>query len=86
MVVLVRQNLVGSSSLLRVVGAFVAIFSLAMGMLVLFVIPGACTFVGSLELVILSFLFVIGGLVFLLGATLSWKKRKAEASSRGSLK
>ena len=85
MVTLVRYN-PSASNLLRVRGGFIAVFSVAMTLLILFVIPGACTFVSGLQLIILGFLFVIGGLVFLLGATLSWKKRKAEASSRGSLK
>ncbi len=71
---MIRQKL-ERSSLLRIVGAFVAAFSVAMGLLVLFVIPGACSFVGGLQLLILAFLFIIGVFTFLLGQVLVWKKR-----------
>ncbi len=70
---MIKQNPVGSS-LLRIGGAFTAVFSLAMGLLVLFVIPGACTFLSGLELIFLGFLFIIGVLAFFFGNALSRKK------------
>lgn len=81
---MVKQNLSGSS-LLRIAGGFIAVFSVAMTLLVLFVIPGACSFLGGLQLLILGFLFIIGGLIFFLGTALSWKKRKVEANPKGAL-
>ncbi len=64
-----------SSRLLRTGGAFTAIASLAMGLLFLFVIPTACSFVGSLQIVILGFLFIAGLLSFFLGYALMRKSR-----------
>ena len=76
---MVKQNHT-SSRLLRIGGAFTAGFSLVIGLFVLFnVIPNPCSFLSSLELLILGFLFVGGVLTFFLGVALSWKKRKAEA-------
>ncbi len=62
-------------SVLRIAGAFTAIFSLAVGLLVLFVIPSACSFVSGLLLIFLGFLFIIGGLAFLLGSVMLRRKR-----------
>lgn len=53
--------------LLRLTGGFVAVSSLVAGLLVLFVIPGACSFLGGLQLVIITILFVLGCLGFLIG-------------------
>lgn len=61
-----KPNLTGKE-LLRLTGGFVAVFSLVMGLLVLFVIPGACSFLGGLQLVILTLLFITGSLGFLVG-------------------
>ena len=61
-----------NDSILRVGGAFTAAFSLAMGILILYVIPGACSFVGSIQLVILGFLFVAGIFAFLIGSV--WQR------------
>lgn len=72
---MVTANLSGSN-VLRLGGAFVAAFSLVMGLLVLFVIPGACSFVSGLQLLILGFLLIIGMLTFFLGTALLWRKRK----------
>ncbi len=63
-------------SVLRIAGAFTAVFSLAVGLLVLFVIPSACTFVSSLQLAILGVLFLGGLFVFLFGLVLSRRKAK----------
>ncbi len=82
---MIKQNPVGSS-LLRIGGAFTAVFSLVVGLLVLFVIPGACNFVSGLQLIFLGFLFIIGALAFFLGAVLSRQKRKVEADQRDDLK
>jgi membrane protein implicated in regulation of membrane protease activity len=76
---MIRQSIITNISLLRVGGAFTAVFSLVMGLFVLFVIPVACTFVGSLQLAILGLLFVLGALTFLIGVVLSRRKRKAGA-------
>ncbi|MFC2022293.1 hypothetical protein ACFLTR_03690 [Chloroflexota bacterium] len=70
---MIGQNSAGSS-LLRIGGAFTTAFSLAVGLLVLFVIPGACTFVSGLHLIFLGFLFIIGVFAFFLGNVLSRKK------------
>ncbi len=80
---MVTQNPVGSS-LLRLSGAFIAVFSLVIGLLVLFVIPGACTFVSGIQLILLGFLFIIGVLAFLLGQVLVWKRRRVEANPKGA--
>ncbi len=79
---MIRQSIITNISLLRVGGAFTAVFSLVMGLFVLFVVPIACTFVGSLQLAILGLLFVLGALTFLIGVVLSRRKRKAGAELR----
>ena len=66
----------GTGGVLRIGGAFTAVFSLAIGFLVLFVLPSACTFVGSLQLLMLGLLFVSGVIMFLLGQALAWKKKR----------
>ena len=63
----IRRPINGTRDVLRIGGGFTAIFSLAMGLLVLFVIPSACSFLGGIELVILGFLFIIGVLAFIVG-------------------
>ncbi len=55
------------TDILRIGGAFVAAFSLAVGLLCLFVLPDACTLVSGLQLAFLGFLFIIGILVFFIG-------------------
>jgi hypothetical protein len=70
---MIRQKSVGSS-LLRIGGAFTVVFSLVVGLLVLFVIPGACSFVSGLELIILGFLFIVGVVTFFLGNALLRRK------------
>ncbi len=65
-----------SRSLVRVGGAFTAVFGLVVGLLVLFVIPSACSFLTSLELLILAFLFVGGVLTFFLGDALLRRKAR----------
>ncbi len=75
-----------SGSVLRIGGAFTALFSLVVGVLVLFVIPGACTFVSGLQLIVLGFLFVAGVLAFLLGNTWLRKKVGIGTSPKGEPK
>ena len=70
--------------LLCVVGAVIAGFSVVMGLLVLFVIPGACNFLGGLELILLGFLFIMGVIASLLGLVLLRRKRKVEAHPRSA--
>ncbi len=81
---MIRQDFVGGS-VLRIGGAFTAVFSLVVGLLILFAIPGACTFVSGLQLIFLGFLFIIGVLTFFLGNALSRKKR-VETNPKGDLK
>ncbi len=83
---MIRQDTITNISLLRLGGAFTAVFSLVMGIFILFVIPIACSFVGSLQLLILGFLFVGGVLAFLFGVVLSREKRKAKAKPKDALK
>ncbi len=82
---MIRHDSSGSN-LLRIGGAFTAVFSLVVGLLVLFVIPGACSFVGGLQLIILGFLFIGGVFAFLIGLVLSRKKGDIEANPAGVLK
>jgi len=56
------------------------VFSAALGLLVWFVIPIACTFLGSLEVLMLALLFGAGGLAFLCGK-LFWKDRGPEPTA-----
>ena len=72
---MIRQSPV-SNDLLSLGGAVTMVFSAAMGALILFVIPGACSFVGGLQVLILGFVFVMGGLAFLLGKILLWRRNK----------
>ncbi len=72
---MIKQNLGRGDSpsrrkVLCTVGAFIAVFSLVMGLLVLFVIPSRCSFVSSLLLFILGGLFLIGLLNLLIGKLL----------------
>jgi predicted membrane channel-forming protein YqfA (hemolysin III family) len=62
------------SELLRITGGFVAVFSLVMGLLVLFVLPASCSFLGGLELLILIMLFLMGGVGYLVGEFLVRRK------------
>ena len=73
---LIQRPLNDTGTILRIGGGFTAIFSLAMSLLILFVIPIAFTFIGSLQLVILGLLFLGGLLVFLFGLVLSRRKAK----------
>ncbi len=71
---LISQNIEGNN-LLRITGAVVAAFSLVMGALIFFVIPSACSFLSSLGLLILGFLFIGGLAALLLGQVLVWRKK-----------
>ena len=71
----ISQTPMGNGYLLRVAGAFIAIFSLAMGLLFWFVLGGACTVVSSLQLLFLGFFFVVGLMAFLAGTVFSRKNR-----------
>lgn len=61
------------SSLLRVSGAFITVFSLGAGLLVIFVLFDACPFVGSIGVLMLSLLFVLGAIAFIVGTVISRK-------------
>ena len=70
---MIRLNPAGNNPLS--IGGLVAMgFSAAMALFVLFVIPTACSFVNSLGVLILGFVFLIGGVAFLLGKALSWRR------------
>ncbi len=71
---MIRLNPAGNNPL-SIGGLVAMVFSAAMGLLVLFVIPSACSFVGSFELLILGFMFLIGGVAFLLGKALLWRRK-----------
>ncbi len=72
-----RGTPLSASQVLTTTGAVTTIFSLVAGLLVLFVIPGACSFLGGLELVMLAFLFVFGVAAFALGKFLGRRKSMA---------
>ena len=57
-------------------GGFAVLFSVVVGLLVLFAIPAACSFVSGLQLIFLGFLFIGGVLTFLIGLLLSLRKAK----------
>ena len=59
----------------RVGGASKAIFSVAVGALLL-ATPIACSFVGSLQLLVLGFLFMVGVAALLLGTVMSRRNRR----------
>jgi len=69
------QNLTSNISLLRLVGGFVAAFSAAAGAIVLFAVPSACSFVGSLQLFWLAVLFVAGVITFAIGQIMQHRRR-----------
>lgn len=48
----------------KIIGASLSAFSLVLGSLVLFVIPGACSFVGAGMLLILALSFIAGLVIF----------------------
>ena len=63
-----------SGDLLCIGGGIAAAFGLAIGLLLLFVMPGACTFLSGLQLTFMGFLFIAGIISFLLGRVLLWRK------------
>ncbi len=73
---IIQSPINDTGTILRVGGGFTAVFSLAIGLLVLFVIPSTCSFVGSIQLLILGLLFIGGVLTFLVGLLLSQRKAK----------
>ncbi len=68
---IIQRPINDTGTILRIGGGFTAIFGLVVGLLVLFVIPSVCTFVGGLQLAILGLLFLGGLFVFLIGLVLS---------------
>lgn len=73
-----KQNNIVSDNLLSTGGAAVMIFSAVMGLLVWFVVPSSCSVVGSLQILVLGFLFILGGFAFLLGKVLLWRHNRAQ--------
>ena len=72
----IQRPINDTGTILRIGGGFTSIFGLVMGLLILFLVPIACTFIGSLQLVILGLLFLGGLFVFLFGLVLSRRKAK----------
>ena len=70
----IQKPINDTGTILLIGGAFTVVFSLVVGLLVLFVIPVACIFVSGLQLLFLGFLFIIGVIGFFLGNALSRKK------------
>ena len=65
------------SNLVRNSGGLAALFSLAVVLLILFVLPAACSVVFGFQVVIFAFVFILGILAFIVGQTMVWfKKRK----------
>jgi len=64
------------NSLIRITGAVVALFSLAVGALVMFVLPSRCSFVTSIVLVMMFLTLIGGGVTFLVGQFLLWRERR----------
>ncbi len=60
-----------TGQVLSALGAVTAGFSLVASLLVLFVIPGSCSFLGGLELVMLAALLLAGVIVLLVGRIIS---------------
>lgn len=69
---MIRQTTVTGSSVLRLGGAFIVVFSVVASLLLLFAIPSSCRFVSGLQLTFLGFFLIAGLLVFLAG---QFKKR-----------
>ena len=64
------------NSLIRITGAVVALFSLAVGALVMFALPSRCSFVTSIVLVMMFLTLIGGGVTFLVGQFLLWRERR----------
>ena len=64
------------NSLLRITGAVISLSSLILGLLVMFVASGSCSFVSALALVILFVLVITGGIIFLIGQLFSWREHR----------
>lgn len=62
----------------RFVGGFIAVISFGMGLVFMFAVPIACTFVGSLGLVMLALLFIAGLSTFLVGQVKVWRRRRED--------
>lgn len=70
-----------TSRLLRRVGATVAITSLILGLLAAFAWQIGCSVVGSMALVLFGFIFLAGGLVFLVGQVATWRGQKLKPNA-----
>ncbi len=62
-----------TSRILTILGTVLVIFSVVISVLVLYVIPSACNFVGSLQLLLLGFMFVGGVITLIIGRVLAHK-------------
>ncbi len=60
---------------MHVSGLFITIFSVVVGLLLVFVIPSACSFLGGLQIVLLGLLLIAGLIVLLLAHTVFRNKR-----------
>ena len=64
------------SNLVRNGGGLAALFSLALVLLILFVVPAACSVVFGFQVIIFAFVFILGLLAFMVGQTMIWFKRR----------
>jgi hypothetical protein len=64
----------GGKGVVRLTGAFITVFSIFAGLLLLFVVPSACGFVAGIELLFLAALFIAGLLILLLGKAVMRRK------------
>ena len=64
---MIRQTTVTGSSVLRLGGAFIVVFSVVASLLLLFAIPSSCRFVSGLQLTFLGLFLIAGLVVFLVG-------------------
>jgi hypothetical protein len=69
---------------LSILGIVLAVFSVVVGLLVLFVIPGGCAFLGGLELVILAGLLLAGVFTWLAGRLVLRRANKAQTPEMGA--
>ncbi len=69
-----------NSNLFSLSGGLAMLFSIVLALPVLFS-PIACSFVGSLELVMLGLVFLAGAGVFLVGRVLRWKQNRPGAGT-----
>ena len=66
---------------LHVAGMFLTVFCALATMLIVFVLPAACSFVFGMQLVLLAFLFMTGIVMILVGFLLAKRESNMETNS-----